>query len=61
MKMKYKMILRDVNFTYSIKYVDSEEEKGKIVWSSKSNEFVSMKEHIEISVSNVSKQNSNEN
>lgn len=60
-KIFYEYNQKGVNFTYSIKYVDSEEEKGKIVWSSKSNEFVSMKEHIEISVSNGSKQNSNEN
>lgn len=60
-KIFYEYNQKGVNFTYSIKYVDSEEEKGKIVWSSKSNEFVSMKEHIEISVSNGSKQNFNEN
>lgn len=46
---------KGVNFTYEVKYVDSSEEKGSIVWSSKSNEFVTMKEHIEIHVSNGSK------
>ena len=54
-KIFYEYNQKGVNFTYTIKYVDSEEEKGKIVWSSKSNEFVSMKEYIEIHVSNGSK------
>lgn len=60
-KIFYEYNQKGVNFTYTIKYVDSEEEKGKIVWSSKSNEFVSMKEHIEIHVSNGSKQIIKEN
>ena len=55
-KVFYEYNQKGVNFTYTIKYVDSEEEKGKVVWSSKSNEFVSMKEYIEIHVSNGSKQ-----
>ena len=55
-KIFYDYNQNGVNFTYTIKYVDSEEEKGNIVWSSKSNEFVSMKEYIEIHVSNGSKQ-----
>ena len=54
-KIFYEYNQKGVNFTYTIKYVNSEEEKGKIVWSSKSNEFVSMKEYIEIHVSNGSK------
>lgn len=54
-KIFYEYNQKGVNFTYTIKYVDSEEEKGKIVWSSKSNEFVSTKEYIEIHVSNGSK------
>lgn len=54
-KIFYEYNQKGVNFTYSIKYVDSEDEKGKIVWTSKSNEFVTMKEHIEIHVSNGSK------
>ena len=41
-----------VNFSYTVKYVNSELEKGSIVWSSKSNEFVTLKENIEIHVSN---------
>lgn len=60
-KVFYEYNQKGVNFTYTIKYVDSEEEKGKIVWSSKSNEFVSMKEYIEIHVSNGSKQTNKEN
>lgn len=60
-KIFYEYNQKGVNFTYTIKYVDSEEEKGKIVWSSKSNEFVSMKEYIEIHVSNGSKQTIKEN
>ena len=60
-KIFYEYNQKGVNFTYTIKYVDSEEEKGKIVWSSKSNEFVSMKEYIEIHVSNGSKQIIKEN
>ena len=60
-KTFYEYNQKGVNFTYTIKYVDSEEEKGKIVWSSKSNEFVSMKEHIEINVSNGSKHTIEEN
>lgn len=55
-KIFYEYNQKGVTFTYSIKYVDSEEEKGNIVWTSKSNEFVTMKEHIEIHVSNGSKQ-----
>ena len=60
-KVFYEYNQKGVNFTYTIKYVDSEEEKGKVVWSSKSNEFVSMKENIEIHVSNGSKQTIKEN
>ena len=55
-KIFYEYNQKGVNFAYTIKYVDSEEEKGKVVWSSKSNEFVSMREDIEIYVSNGSKQ-----
>ena len=60
----YKYNQKGVNFTYTIKYVDSSEEKGKIVWTSKCNEFVTLKEEIEIHVSNGSKKddtNSTEN
>lgn len=46
---------KGANFTYTIKYVDSSEEKGKIIWTSKSNEFVTLQEEIEIHVSNGSK------
>ena len=60
-KIFYEYNQKGVKFTYTIKYVDSEEEKGKIVWSSKSNEFVSMEEDIEIYVSNGSKQTIREN
>lgn len=55
-KIFYEYNQKGVKFTYTIKYVDSEEERGKVVWSSKSNEFVSMKENIEIHVSNGAKQ-----
>lgn len=54
-KIFYEYNQKGVNFTYEIKYVDSEEEKGTIIYSSKSNEFVSMEEHIEIHVSNGTK------
>lgn len=58
-KIFYEYNQKGVKFTYNIKYVDSDEEKGKIVWTSKSNEFVTMKEHIEIHVSNGSKYQKN--
>lgn len=51
-KIFYEYNQKGVNFTYDVKYVDSEKEKGSIIWSSKSNEFVSMQEKIEIHVSN---------
>lgn len=54
-KIFYEYNQKGVNFTYEIKYVDSEEEKGAIIYSSKSNEFVSMEEHIEIHVSKGTK------
>ena len=54
-KTFYEYNQKGVNFTYTIKYVDSSEEKGKIVWTSKCNEFVTLKEKIEIHVSNGSK------
>lgn len=54
-KTFYEYNQKGVNFTYTIKYVDSSEEKGKIVWTSKRNEFVTLKEEIEIHVSNGSK------
>jgi len=51
-KVFYEYNQKGVNFTYSIKYTNSSLEKGEIVSTSKSNEFVTMKEHIEIYVSN---------
>lgn len=51
-KTFYEYNQKGVNFTYTIKYVNSSEEKGKIVWTSKCNEFVTLKEEIEIHVSN---------
>lgn len=54
-KTFYEYNQKGVNFTYTIKYVDSSEEKGKIVRTSKCNEFVTLKEEIEIHVSNGSK------
>lgn len=51
-KIFYEYNQKGVQFTYHITYVNSSEEKGTIISSSKSNEFVSMKEHIEIQVSN---------
>lgn len=54
-KTFYEYNQKGVNFTYTIKYVDSSEEKGKIVWTSKCNEFITLKEEIEIHVSNGSK------
>jgi len=60
-KIFYEYNQKGVNFSYTIKYVDSEEEKGKIVWTSKANEFVTMNEKIEIQVSNGSKYKKNEN
>ena len=54
-KTFYEYNQKGVNFTYTIKYVDSSEEKGKIVWTSKCNEFVTLNEEIEIHVSNGSK------
>ena len=54
-KTFYEYNQKGVNFTYTIKYVDFSEEKGKIVWTSKCNEFVTLKEEIEIHVSNGSK------
>mgnify|MGYP000139198897 FL=1 len=54
-KTFYEYNQKGVNFTYTIKYVDSSEEKGKIVLTSKCNEFVTLKEEIEIHVSNGSK------
>ena len=53
-KTFYEYNQKGANFTYTIKYVDSSEEKGTIVWTSKSNEFVSLKEEFEIHVSNGS-------
>lgn len=60
-KIFYEYNQKGVNFTYEVKYVDSDSEKGNIIWSSKSNEFVTMKEHIEIHVSNGSLYNSSSN
>ena len=52
-KTFYEYNQKGVNFTYTIKYVDSSEEKGKIVWTSKCNEFVTLKEEIEIATKHV--------
>lgn len=60
-KTFYEYNQKGANFTYSIKYVDSNEEKGKIVWTSKCNEFVSLKEEIEIHVSNGIKEKTEKN
>ncbi len=60
-KIFYEYNQKGVNLSYEVKYVDSDSEKGNIVWSSKANEFVSMKEHIEIHVSNGSLYNSSSN
>jgi len=51
-KIFYDYNQKGVQFTYTIKYINSEEEKGTIVSSSKSNEFVTMTENIEVRVSN---------
>ena len=51
-KIFYDYNQKGVQFTYTIKYINSEEEKGTIVSSSKSNEFVTMAETIEVRVSN---------
>ncbi len=51
-KIFYDYNQKGVQFTYTIKYINSEEEKGTIVSSSKSNEFVTMTETIEVRVSN---------
>lgn len=60
-KVFYEYNQKGVNFNYIVKYVDSEEEKGKVVWSSKSNEFLSMEENIEIHISNGSNYNRTNN
>lgn len=60
-KTFYEYNQKGVNFTYDVKYVDSEEQKGIVVWGSKDNEFVTMKEHIEIHVSNGTKHNDSDN
>lgn len=57
-KTFYEYNQNGANFTYTIKYVDSSEEKGTIIWTSKCNEFVSLKEEIEIHVSNGSQKDS---
>jgi len=51
-KIFYDYNQKGVKFNYSVKYVNSSKTKGSVVWSSKSNEFVTMNEDIEIHVSN---------
>lgn len=51
-KIFYEYNQKGVDFSYVIKYVNSSEEKGTIIRTSKSNEFVTMKENIEVYVSN---------
>lgn len=51
-KIFYDYNQKGVQFAYTIKYINSDEEKGTIISSSKSNEFVTMTETIEVRVSN---------
>ena len=51
-KIFYDYNSKGVNFTYEIIYVNSDKDKGSIVETSKSNEFVTMNENIIIKVSN---------
>ncbi len=47
----YEFTMKGANVTYTIKYIDSHEEKGSVVWMSKYNEFVSINDSIELHVS----------
>jgi len=51
-KIFYEYNQKGVNFTYEIVYVNSDKEKGSVVETSKSNEFVTTSENIIIKVSN---------
>ena len=51
-KIFYDYNQKGVNFTYEIVYVNSDKEKGSIIETSKSNEFVTTNENIIIKVSN---------
>ncbi len=51
-KIFYDYNQKGVNFTYEILYVNSDKEKGSIIETSKSNEFVTTSENIIIKVSN---------
>ena len=55
----YDFLTYGANITYEVKYIDSYEEKGTVVWSSKSSEFIKMNEKIMVHVSrgNLSRPN----
>ena len=48
----YNFNTQGTNFNYTVKYVDSAETKGTVVWASKGNEYVSLTENIGVCVSN---------
>jgi beta-lactam-binding protein with PASTA domain len=47
----YDLSTKGVTMTYEFKYVDSEAPKGTVVWSSKANEYIDMKQHIVLNIS----------
>ena len=51
-KVFYEYNQKGLKFTYTVKYINSEKDKGTIVWASKYNEFVTINENIEVHVSN---------
>ncbi|MBQ7499803.1 MAG: PASTA domain-containing protein [Clostridia bacterium] len=47
----YNFNSQGTEFTYDVKYVDSSEPKGTVVWASKESEYVSLRENIALCVS----------
>lgn len=55
----YNYASKGANISYNVKYVDSSQKKGTIVWTSKMEEFIGMNDSIEIHVSKGNIQNDN--
>lgn len=41
---------KGANISYSIKYVDSDQPKGTVVWTSKDSQYLNMNDHIEVHI-----------
>ncbi|MGL5042415.1 MAG: PASTA domain-containing protein [Culicoidibacterales bacterium] len=50
-KIFYDYTTKNAEITYKVYYVDSEQTKGSVVSASKTNEFISMYEHVDVYVS----------